>query len=63
MWERALFAGAYQQPGVGAGERPKYGALNQMTYLDGACSGFGSCHLRLRRAATELATPCTWASM
>jgi hypothetical protein len=56
VWERALFAGAYQRPGVDAGERPKYGALNPMNYLDGACPGFGSCHLRLRSAVTERAT-------
>jgi hypothetical protein len=56
VWERALFGGAYQEPGVDAGERPKYGALNPMNYLDGACPGFGSCHLRLRSAATERAT-------
>jgi len=56
VWERALFAGAYQAPGVRACERPKYGGLNLMSYLNGACPGFGSCHLRLRRAATGRAT-------
>jgi len=56
VWERAMFAGVYQSPGVRASERPKYGGLNLMNYLDGACPGFGSCHLRLRRAATERAT-------
>lgn len=56
VWERALFAGAYQAPRVRACERPKYGGLNLMNYLNGACPGFGSCHVRLRRAATERAT-------
>ena len=55
-WERTLFAGAYQAPGVRTWERPKYGALNLMGYPNGPCPGFGSCHLRLRRAATERAT-------
>ncbi len=55
-WERALFAGAYQTPGVPASERPKYGGLNLMNHLNGACPRFGSCHLRLRHAATERAT-------
>ncbi|MDQ3631867.1 MAG: DUF3626 domain-containing protein [Actinomycetota bacterium] len=56
IWERTLFAGAYQAPGAHACERPKYGGLNLMNYLNGACPRFGSCHLRLRRAATERAT-------
>ncbi len=56
VWERALFGGAYQAPGVQAGERSKYGGLNLMNYPNGACPGFGSCHLRLRRAAAERTT-------
>jgi hypothetical protein len=48
-WERALFGGAYQAPGVDAAERPKYGALNALGHSHGACAGWGSCHLRLRR--------------
>ena len=56
VWERALFAGAYQAPGVRTWERPKYGALDLMGYPNGASPGFGACHLRLRRAATERAT-------
>jgi len=56
VWERALFADAYQAPGVRACERPRYGGLNLMNYLNGACPGFGSCHLRLRRAATDRTT-------
>lgn len=56
VWERSLFAGAYQAPGVRSCERPKYGGLNLMNYLNGACPGFGSCHLRLGRVANERAT-------
>ncbi len=56
MWERALFAGAYQRRVCGPSERPKYGGLNLMRYHNGACSGWGSCHLRLRRAAGGRAT-------
>jgi hypothetical protein len=56
VWEHALFAGAYQRPDVRVCERPKYGGLNLMNHLNGACPRFGSCHLRLRRAATERAT-------
>jgi len=48
VWERALFAGAYQAPGVGAAERPKYGGLNLMNYLDGACPGFAAARMRAR---------------
>ena len=48
VWERALFGGAYQVPGVWACERPKYGGLNLMNHPNGACPGFGSCHRRLR---------------
>ncbi len=56
VWERALFAGAYQAAGVATGERPKYGGLNLMNHRNGACPRFGSCHLRLRSAAGERAT-------
>lgn len=47
-WEQAMFAGAYQSPGTDAAERPKYGGLNLMNHVNGACPRFGSCHLRLR---------------
>lgn len=56
VWEHALFAGVYQRPDVLVCERPKYGGLNLMNHLNGACPRFGSCHLRLRRATTERAT-------
>ncbi|MEV0005399.1 DUF3626 domain-containing protein [Micromonospora sp. NPDC050980] len=48
VWERTLFGGAYQRPGVRPAERPKYGGLNLLDHPDGASPRFGSCHLRLR---------------
>ncbi len=56
VWEEALFGGCYQEAGVDPGERPKYGGLNVMNYLNGACPRFGSCHLRLNAAVRERAT-------
>jgi hypothetical protein len=55
-WERALFGGAYQAPGVRHAERPRYGGLNLLHHRNGACPAFGSCHLRLRRQETSRAT-------
>lgn len=55
-WEAALFGGCYQRAGVGPGERPKYGGLNLMNHLNGACPRFGSCHLRLKATVRERAT-------
>lgn len=48
VWERAMFGGAYQRPGVLPTQRPTYGGLNLLDHPDGACPRFGSCHLRLR---------------
>ena len=56
VWERSLFAGAYQALDVRLAERPKYGGLNLMNNRNGACPRFGSCHLRLGRAATGRTT-------
>ena len=47
-WEARLFDGAYQHPGVGAGERPKYGALDLLHHGDGAAPRFGGCYFRLK---------------
>jgi hypothetical protein len=52
-WEAAMFAGAYA---AAPQEGPKYGGLNLMRHFNGACAGFGSCHLRLRPAALERTT-------
>ncbi len=49
-WEKDLFGGAYHAPGVVAAERPKYGALALVRYLDGPTPRFGSCHFILRWA-------------
>ncbi|MFD2768514.1 DUF3626 domain-containing protein [Micromonospora eburnea] len=57
-WEGTLFGGAYQRPGVLPAERPKYGGLNLLDHVDGACPRFGSCHLRLRPEALHRATLC-----
>ncbi|RXZ76586.1 DUF3626 domain-containing protein [Paenibacillaceae bacterium] len=56
-WEQSLFGGAYQQAGVGAAERPKYGGLNLMNYADGAAPRFGSCWFRLH---PHLLQSCTF---
>jgi hypothetical protein len=48
-FEERLFAGAYQDAGVVASDRPKYGGLDLVGHLDGPCPRYGSCHLRLRR--------------
>ena len=46
-WEAKMFGGAYQQPRVSAGERPRYGRLDLARSGNGVCPRFGSCHLRL----------------
>jgi hypothetical protein len=56
-WERDLFGGAYD--GAPTAERPRYGGLNLLRHRNGACPGFGSCHLRLRPAVLERTT-FTW---
>jgi hypothetical protein len=55
-WEGRLFGGAYQEPAVVPAERPRYGGLNLMNHLDGACARFGWCHLRLRPHLLERCT-------
>ncbi|SIM65055.1 DUF3626 domain-containing protein [Micromonospora cremea] len=57
-WERRMFDGAYQRPGVTPADRPTYGGLNLLDHADGACPRFGSCHLRLRPAVLARATFC-----
>lgn len=58
LWEMRLFGAAYHQPDAEVGERPKYGALNLMSYWDGACPRFGSCFFRLK---PEVAQRCSFA--
>ena len=58
LWEARLFGGAYQQRGVAARYRPKYGALNLLGHWDGACPRFGSCYFRLK---PHVARRCSFA--
>lgn len=58
-WEQELFGGAYQAEGVGADERPKYGALDLLGHADGPSPRFGSAYLVLRPDASARAT-FTW---
>ena len=55
-WEDVMFGGAYQAPGIDAGERPRYGGLDLFGFANGACPRFGSCHLRLSAAALDRST-------
>ena len=55
-WERALFGGAYQVPGVSAAERPCYGALALIDHPDGPAPRFGSCYLVLRPQVLQRTT-------
>ena len=55
-WEDRLFGGAYQEPGVAAQDRPKYGALNLLGHWDGACPRFGCCYFRLKPSLGERCT-------
>jgi hypothetical protein len=52
-WEKDLFGGAYQAPGVNSVERPKYGALALVRYPDGPTPRFGSCYFVLRRTVSR----------
>lgn len=47
-WEHRLFRGAYHTADVTAAGRPKYGALDVMSYPDGPAPRFGSCFFLLR---------------
>lgn len=49
-WEERMF------PGLSAGQRPIYGALNLAGHPDGASPRFGSCHLVLRPPVARRAT-------
>lgn len=55
-WERRLFGGAYQAPGVAPSERPKYGALELIRHADGPWPRFGSCYLVLKPAVSARTT-------
>jgi Protein of unknown function (DUF3626) len=55
-WEERMFGGAYQAAGVRPEDRPRYGGLNVLEQLNGACPRFGSCHLRLRAPVRDRCT-------
>ena len=54
-WEQRLFFNAYPKESK---ERPKYGALNLLRYLDGASARFGSCYFTLN---PNIINRCTYA--
>lgn len=56
VWENRLFMGGYNLPGVKSEDRPKYGALNLMNFVDGAAPRFGSCNLVLKRGVSDFCT-------
>ena len=53
LWEQRLFGNAYPDDSL---ERPKYGALNLLRYIDGASVRFGSCFFTLKHEATKRCT-------
>jgi len=54
-WEQRLFFGAYPKDALA---RPKYGALNIFSYIDGASARFGSCYFSLK---SDIVKRCTFA--
>ncbi len=57
VWEERMFSSAYKAAGALDEERPKYGALNALNFIDGAAPRFGSCSLVLNR---EIGNRCTF---
>lgn len=55
LWEQRLFSNAYPADTL---SRPKYGALNVLSYLDGASARFGSCYFVLKQ---NVMRQCTFA--
>ena len=53
LWEQRLFSDAYPADTL---NRPKYGALNILSYLDGASARFGSCYFILKQSALRRCT-------
>lgn len=53
LWEQRLFFNAYPDRCV---DRPKYGALNVLKYIDGASVRFGSCYFTLHNKVTDRCT-------
>jgi hypothetical protein len=55
LWEQRLFSDKYPANTL---DRPKYGALNILSYLDGASARFGSCYFVLKQSTQP---QCTFA--
>lgn len=53
LWEQSLFCDSYPCDAV---DRPKYGALNLLRYIDGASARFGSCFLVLKHGVMQRCT-------
>lgn len=53
LWEQRLFYDAYPFNYL---DRPKYGALNILKYLDGASVRFGSCYITLNKGILDRCT-------
>lgn len=56
IWERDMFGGAYHSKDTAEEDRPKYGALNLMNFVDGAAPRFGSCCLVLHASIVDRCT-------
>ena len=52
-WEQRLFNNSYPKESI---ERPKYGALNLLMYVDGASARFGSSYFTLKINAVKRCT-------
>lgn len=53
-WERRIFFDAYPEE---VKSRPKYGAVNVLSYLDGASARFGACFFQMKKS---VAARCTF---
>src|ERR1700690_363735 len=53
LWEQRLFGGAYHAETASYSNRPKYGALEIMSYPDGASPRFGSCYFVLHHDVSK----------
>jgi len=56
IWEQNMFGCAYHAQNTMSEERPKYGALNLMNFVDGAAPRFGSCCLVLNASILNRCT-------
>lgn len=56
IWEWNMFGGAYHSRDTMEEDRPKYGALNPLNFMDGAAPRFGSCCLVLNASVIKRAT-------